>query len=592
MSTGSVITDVSGRYPRQLWYIVATEVWERFCMYGLWAVLLTFLKQQLGVDDHTAGLQFASIQAFVFASAFIGGVLADKVLGLRRAMLWGAVLTMTGAFLMAALPLDHFYTGICFVIMGSGFFKPSITAMVGQLYRDGDPRRDAGFSLFYMGVNLGALLGWTVMEWVARRFSWQVAFAFAGAMMIASVINFMAGRNALRQFGAHPVRPALPRSHRHLLEVLVYSGSLLAIPLLHHAVTSSTYTDLFMTIIGPLAIIYLVWEMRHATATESAKVAAAMVFVLFHVVFWAFFQQSGASLEHLAEDHLQHRLFGFPADPAQVSRLVNSLFVVLLAPVIGLLWIALNRRAIGPASAAKIGFGFLVVGVAFFTFQRTRVFATPDGRAPMEIYAGAWLLVTVGELCIAPISLSLMTKLAPERMHGAMLGTLLLAGAYGHYIAPALGGTVVAIGDYAVTAQPAAPGGEADEWLLAWKDIADEPGTFSRMELTVSTREADSLAGPWQDVPGVPVAQARFNDHGDTVAWRVSEIPNIGSARLKLPTGLTARKDRTLRMAPRPIERLDRYVAGIGTLAIYALVCGALLIAATPLLRRWMADVR
>ena len=493
------IRDFKGKYPIQLWYLFGTEMWERFCFYGLRGMLTVFMATQLGMDDKAANLQYGAIQAFVYAFTFIGGVFADRVLGFQKSLFWGASLMILGGFVIALAPQELFYIGICFNIIGTGFFKPNISTMVGQLYADGDHRRDAGFGLFYAGINLGAFLGGLLMVWIGKGYSWRLAFALVGVVMIISLINFVYRRRSFGPIGLSPLRAEMPVSTKRLLEWGTYLLSLLTIPVIYLMVTNTHYTDLFMYTVGPLALAYLFYSMSRMRAEEDPgmasswhlvltatvaltglllvlsalpisiappisvvsyaaaacvvfwiitivrsntvqrKLHAALVFILFSILFWAFFEQSGGSLSLFALYNLKADLFGLAIDPNSVNNAANSLFVIAFAAPLGLLWLWLSKRKAEPNSVVKFGLGFLLLGAAFYIFKSTMAFADADGITSLEVFTLAYFVITFGELCLSPIGLSLMTKLSPLKVQGLMMGMWFLASAYGQYVAGLLG---------------------------------------------------------------------------------------------------------------------------------------------------------
>ncbi len=440
MQTLQEIRDFKGKYPRQLWYLFGSEMWERFCFYGMRGMLTVFMVSQLGLDDKTANLQYGAIQAFVYAFTFIGGVFADKILGFQKSLFWGALMMIAGGLVIAFSPTGLFYIGTCFFIIGTGFFKPNISTMVGQLYHEDDPRRDAGFSLFYSGINLGALMGGVLMIWVGKYHSWPLAFGLVSIVMTISLINFFVTKKSLGPIGLSPLHPDMPANKRKMYEIAVYIGSLIAIPFILILVTNTHYTDLFMYIIGPATLVYLGWEMRKFNTKENKRLGAAMVFILFSILFWAFFEQAGGSLSIFALNNLDHTLFGFiPMDPNVVNNSSNSLFVIIFAPLVGLLWLWLSKRKLEPNSVVKFGIGFLLLAGAFYAFYATIFFADADGITSLDVFTLGYFIITFGELSLSPIGLSLMTKLSPQPIQGLMMGMWFLASAYGQYVAGLLG---------------------------------------------------------------------------------------------------------------------------------------------------------
>lgn len=433
------IRNFEGKYPKQLWALFFTEMWERFCFYGMRGMLTVFMVSNLGLDDPTANLQYGAIQAFVYAFTFIGGVFADKILGFQKSLFWGALLMIVGGLVVAMSPQEFFYIGICFSIIGTGFFKPNISTMVGQLYHTNDSRRDAGFSLFYAGINVGALLGGMIMVYVGKYHSWSWAFALVSVVMTISLVNFILTRKSMGPIGLSPIHPDVPAGKRKFMEIATYVGSLIAIPFILLLVTNTRYTDLFMYIIGPATLVYLGWEMRKFNTAENKRLAAALVFILFSILFWAFFEQSGGSLSLFALNNLQHSLLGIPMDPNVVNNSSNSLFVILFAAPIGILWVWLSKCGMEPNSVVKFGLGFLLLALAFYVFYATIFFADADGVTSLDVFTLGYFVITFGELCLSPIGLSLMTKLSPQSVQGLMMGMWFLASAYGQYVAGLLG---------------------------------------------------------------------------------------------------------------------------------------------------------
>jgi POT family proton-dependent oligopeptide transporter len=455
------IQNFEGKYPKQLWYLFFSEMWERFCFYGMRGMLTFFMINQLFMDEKVANLQYGATQAFVYAFTFIGGLFADKILGFRKSLFWGGLLMITGSIILSIDPKEFFFLGISFNIIGTGFFKPNISTMVGALYKNGDVRRDAGFSLFYSGINIGALLGGyaciaigkgTFLDSIVpENLRWNVAFGLAAVVMTISLLTFVYTRKSMGPIGLSPLRPVHDENNDGKLdqskkwyEYAVYIGALAVIPLIMKMVANTQYTDWFMYIIGPLSLIYLVYEMTKHSAAEVKKLVAALLFILFSVVFWAIFEQAGGSLSIFAANNVNNKLLGFMTlDPNGVNNAANSLFVIIFAPILGIIWIAMAKNKIEPNTVIKFGLGFIFLGLAFYTFYATRFFATLQGMTSLDIFTLAYFIVTLGELCLSPIGLSIMTKLSPARLQGVMMGLWFLASAYGQYVAGLFGASIV-----------------------------------------------------------------------------------------------------------------------------------------------------
>lgn len=434
------IQSFEGKYPKQLWYLFFSEMWERFCFYGMRGMLTYFMVQQLMMKEDVANLQYGATQAFVYAFTFIGGLFADKILGFRKSLFWGGLLMIVGSCILAANPKEFFFLGISFTIIGTGFFKPNISTMVGSLYKTGDARRDAGFSLFYSGINIGALLGGYVCIAIGKNYSWNLAFGLAAIVMAISLITFVFTQNSLGPIGLSPLQKNADGSSKKWNEILVYIGSLAVVPVIMVMVAKTEYTDWFMYIIGPCTLLYLFYEMTKCSTEERKKLIAALVFILFSILFWAFFEQSGGSLSLFAANNLNDTLLGvIKADPNGINNSVNSLFVIIFAPILGILWLWLSKRKMEPNTVVKFGLGFIFLSLAFYTFYATRFFANSSGIASLDMFTLAYFIITFGELCLSPIGLSIMTKLSTKSLQGVMMGMWFLASAYGQYVAGILG---------------------------------------------------------------------------------------------------------------------------------------------------------
>lgn len=451
MTTTEEIQNFKGKYPKQLWYLFFSEMWERFCFYGMRGMLVVFMVQHLMMDEKTANLQYGATQAWVYAFTFIGGLFADKILGLRKSLFWGGILMIIGSVILAVDPKNFFFTGIGFTIVGTGFFKPNISSMVGQLYRDGDPRRDAGFSFFYMGVNLGALIGGYICIAVAEGSLWQsivpenlrwnVGFGFAAVVMIISLLMFTQTQKSLGDIGLSPLLN-MEKSKRKLYEMLTFIGSLAIVPVIIVMVANTEYTDYFMMFIGPASVLYLFYEMKNFSSVENKKLLAALIFIIFSIFFWAFFEQSGGSLSLFAANNLNNEIAGIQLSPNGVNNSANSLFVIGFAALVGLVWLWMSKRKIEPNTVIKFGLAFIFLAAGFWIFYYTKFFADLNGRTSLGIFTFGWFIITFGELCLSPIGMSAMTKLSPQKTQAVIMGMWFLASAYGQYFAGLLGANI------------------------------------------------------------------------------------------------------------------------------------------------------
>lgn len=452
------IQNFKGKYPKQLWYLFFSEMWERFCFYGMRGVLIYFMVHQLLMNDGVANLQYGATQAFVYAFTFIGGLFADKILGYRKSLFWGGLLMIVGSCILAVDPKAYFFLGISFTIIGTGFFKPNISTMVGSLYKENDPRRDAGFSLFYAGINIGALIGGYMCiaigkgemfeSFIPANLTWNVAFGLAAIVMVISLLTFTQTQKSLATIGLSPLLHLEP-SKKKTYEYLTYIGSLVIIPIIMIMVSKTEYTDYFMFTIGPCTILYLAYEMRQFSLKENRKLIAALVFIIFSIFFWAFFEQSGGSLSLFAANNLDKIVVGIPLDPNGVNNSANSLFVIIFAALVGMVWLWMAKRKIEPNTVIKFGLGFLFLAAGFYIFYYTKFFADANGVTSLDLFTFGWFIITFGELCLSPIGMSIMTKLSPTKLQAVMMGMWFLASAYGQYFAGLLGANIASASENA-----------------------------------------------------------------------------------------------------------------------------------------------
>jgi len=413
-------------------------------------MLVFFMISQLQFGDEQANLQYGATQAFVYAFTFVGGLFADKILGFRKSLFWGGLLMIVGSLILATNPHDFFFLGISFTVVGTGFFKPNISTMVGKLYKPGDSRTDAGFSLFYAGINLGALLGGylciaigkgeMLSSIIPEDKRWNVAFGLAAVVMLISLINFVFTQRSLGPIGLMPEKKladgtSVPMEKWKVYGV--YALTLVFVPLIMTMVSVPQYTDYFMWTVGPLTLIYLFYEMSKVTVSERKKLWAALVFIMFSIIFWGIYEQSGGSLSIFAANNLNKDLLGL--DPNGVNNSGGAFFIIFLAPVLGLFWIWLSKKRLEPNTLIKFGLGFIFLGLGYYVLFATRFFADLQGVTSLNIFTIALLVITFGELCLSPIGLSIMTKLSTEKLQGMMMGLWFLASAYGQYVAGIIG---------------------------------------------------------------------------------------------------------------------------------------------------------
>ncbi len=459
-------------HPRGLATLFMTEFFERFTYYGMRALLVLFLvtattdaNPGFGIDREAAGAIYGLYTGAVFLFSLPGGWIADRLIGQRRAVYYGGLIIALGNFLLAVPgSAAVFYLGLACIVIGVGLLKPNISAIVGALY-EGQPgaRRDAGFSIFYMGINLGALLAPFVAGTIGESWNWRAGFFCAGAAMLLGVIQYRATEHYLGDAGAAPKNVSDEEPARGWRNVTI-GGVLVALlaVLLYTGVIPTTITELAQLFASGMVVVGFVFFgyvllFGGLDSNEKKRVLLIGLFFLCASLFWAGFEQAATTFNLFARDFTDRSLFGDSfangEHPAAWYQSANPIFVVLFAPVFAWVWVALGRRNLDPSSPAKFGLALVLVGVGFLVmmFAAQLVVSTGGKVAPTWLLL-TYLLHTFGELCLSPVGLSNVTKLAPKRYVGQMLGTWFLGAAVGNALAGLIGGHV---GSSDATAMPA-----------------------------------------------------------------------------------------------------------------------------------------
>ncbi|AIF49423.1 peptide MFS transporter [Dyella japonica] len=456
-------------HPRPLWMLFMTEFWERFAFYGIrWALVLYIVSQFFGGDaagEAPAGRTYGAYLALVYAAAIFGGYIADRVLGYQRSILVGAVVMSAGLFAIA-IPEKHiFELGLATIIVGNGLFKPNISTMVGKLYGVGDGRRDSGFTIFYMGINLGAMVSPVLTEWLAKAVfgsnampSYKYVFIASGVGMLISLFWFWVGRRGLKDIGRPP---AGGESRMRVVYVLL--GMLLGIPLVYLLLAAGAgilqwvLSILFLA----LAVLLLVEGIREGKVQRDRVIAMLIIFA-FNVLFWMFFEQAGSSFTFLA-DKIVNRQLGSFEFPTAWFQSVNSIAIIALAPVIAWIWVAMKNR--NPSIPRKFGLGLIFNGLAFLLLMfALSSLVDGQGKIPFWTLFMVYVIQSVGELCLSPIGLSMVTKLAPLRLVGFGMGGWFLSTGIGNNLSGIFAGHVS--GESGMTVHSALNGYTFGFWSL------------------------------------------------------------------------------------------------------------------------------
>jgi POT family proton-dependent oligopeptide transporter len=439
-------------HPRGLATLFFTEMWERFSYYGMRGILILFMVDAiqtggLGMTDGKAAAIYGLYTAGVYLMALPGGWVADKLVGARNAVFYGGILIAAGQFSLAfgATTTLGFYAGLGLIVLGTGLLKPNVSAIVGDLYPEGGARRDAGFSIFYMGINLGAFIGPIICGALGENVAWKYAFMAAGTGMVLGLIQYKVGAG-LTDLGSPPALEAAERKRTNRIFFLsVVAVAAVAAILFFLQSSGATNFSLQQAagatgafIVG-LAVFYFAYQLLFGGLDPVEKKRMVVIFFLFigAALFWSGFEQAGSSMNLFAERLTDRVVFGWEA-PASWLQSVNPIFIIIFAPVFGWLWVALGSR--NPSIPMKFGLGLILLGIGFLVMAWAAVYAAPEnGVSPMWLVV-TYFLHTSGELCLSPVGLSSITKLAPKRLVGQMMGIWFMGAALGNLIAGLVAG--------------------------------------------------------------------------------------------------------------------------------------------------------
>ena len=460
-------------HPRPLWMLFMTEFWERFSFYGMrWALTLYIVAQFYagsGTGEAPANRIYGAYLALVYASGLLGGYAADRLIGYQRSILLGAIIMGAGLFVMMIPSMAVFELGLALVIVGNGLFKPNISTMVGQLYAQNDIRRDAGFTIFYMGINAGSFISPLLTGWLASvitdtplQQNYKIVFASAGIGMILSFLWFWFGRRNLHGIGRPPAEMPGPRNLG-----IVLIGAAILVPIVY-VLLAKLGADVLAWVLGAmfvaLSILLLIEGVREGAVARDKVVAMLIIFV-FNIMFWMFYEQAGSSFNFLAEK-IVDRMFGGWEFPVAWFQSVNPIGVIALAPLVAMAWVTLGKRNIEPSIPRKFGLGLIGNGLAFLLlmFALTQL-VDRNNQIPFWTLFMVYVIQALGELCLSPIGLSMVTKLAPVRFVGFAMGGWFLSIATGNNLAGIFASEVS--GETGMTTASALSGYTFGWWALA-----------------------------------------------------------------------------------------------------------------------------
>jgi len=453
-------------HPTGLFILFLTEMWERFSYYGMRALLVLYLTKHFLFEREAAYGLYGAYTTLVYITPVIGGYLADRYLGARKAVTIGAVFLVLGHLGMAiegdpvkpgevvdGSILNTFYFSLALIIVGVGFLKANISTIVGSLYKKTDKRRDSAFTIFYVGINTGAFLGALIAGYLGETFGWAYGFGAAGIGMLLGLVVFVWGKPALRGAGepSNPARLAAPMMGPLNREHVIWLGAIALTVIVWFLVRSQGTVNLLLIAAMTLTYGFIVWRaVAKLNPDQRGRIIVALVLISTNVLFWGLFEQAGSSLNIFTDEHVDRNLFGWEV-PASMFQSINAFYIMTLGPVFAGVWVWLSKKGWEPSAPMKFALALLQLGLGFLVL----VFgASGGGMTPVIFIFLIYLLHTTGELCMSPVGLSAMTRLSVTSMVGLMMGAWFLASGAGNAVA-------------ALIAQATASGGEGVDQVLS-----------------------------------------------------------------------------------------------------------------------------
>jgi POT family proton-dependent oligopeptide transporter len=427
-------------HPRALFALFMVELWERFSYYGMRAILVLYMTAQLmdgpnggfGFDDATAFGVYGAYGALVYLSPILGGYFADKFMGFRKAIIWGSILMAAGQFVLFLDDQVLFYIGLALLVIGNGFFKPNISSMIGRFYGEGDPRRDGAFTIFYMGINIGAFLTPLTCGAIGEIEGWKYGFLTAGIGMILGLLifNWAMSKGWFEEKGLAPDGADNIKVAGLNGSMIPYLSTIVLVPIAWLLIKQNDVVDVLLGIFGAGMIVFLLYTASKYDRTQQQRIWVIIILLLFTTVFWSFFELAGSALNLFTERNVNKTFLGFNLNTTFFQS-VNPLFIMLFAPIFSWMWIKLAKADKEPAAPYKFAVGLLLLGAGFLVLNLGKG-AAVEGLVPAIFLILLYMLHTLGELALSPVGLSLVTKLAPAQIVGFMMGCWFLSSSIAH----------------------------------------------------------------------------------------------------------------------------------------------------------------
>ncbi len=431
------------KQPKGLYLLFFTELWERFGFYMVQTILVLYLTKGLSYSDHSAYLLYGAFTSMLYLSPVVGGYVADRYIGFRQSIRLGAILFFLGYFLMSFPSESSLFFGLSLVIIGNGFFKPTVSGLVGALYTQDDPRRDGGFTLFYMGINIGSLIPPIFAGTLVAAYTWGSGFLVAALGMIISFITFASGQKSLSHHGEIPEKSPLLKSKpfRNLFYILLLIAICVSIGVLDLILLHPTQANVILVISSLATIVGILLTLFNQQPSQRKKMIACLILIILSVGFWAVYNQTFTSLMLFADRNMSKDLLGFQID-AEFTQFFNPFFIILLSPILSHLWVKLDQVNKNPSTPLKFALGILFMAVGFLSLAQGVLFSGSGLASPWWLIL-SYFLQTCGELLISPIGLAMVTRLSPPHLVGMMMGVWFLT----QSAAFAIGGGLATLSD-------------------------------------------------------------------------------------------------------------------------------------------------
>lgn len=437
MKVNETSQSIFSSQPKALYVLFFVELWERFSFYGIRVLLILYMTSELGFNDIGAYGVYGMYFALVSASTVAGGYLADRYLGNRKAIYLGGIFIALGHFFLLFLSTkEHLAYGLSFIVAGTGFFKANITSLLGQYYEPNDIRRDSGFTIFYMGINIGSFLAPFICGYIGRKYGWHYGFGISGIGILIGLIVLFAKGSVLEDRGLSPNETNLNRPVFFGLSpyYLIILGTLISIPIFGWCIQNNEHMGNFLNVFGIGSLILLIGMAFKCEGDERKSMLTLILMLPFFVAFWTSFEQAGASILLFIDRHVTREIIGYTIESSWFLSL-NPLFIITLGPPFAFLWIYLGKRNLEPMTPVKFSLSLLQVSLSFWFLKLGIMEGTANNMTSMFWVVCSYFFRTTGELCLSPVALSMVTKLAPQRLTSFMMGVFFLSIAFAQFMA-------------------------------------------------------------------------------------------------------------------------------------------------------------